>query len=301
MPTSSQSDNITFTKTRYLFLWLLLFYLIFPTIYSIASVFITSLPDIKDPLITQIFYSCSFISLCWYLTRELRQSRLEPRYLIGNLRPKYGWISLIGLAIAFLVFSLGTALLSFHGFSLVAPELHKSFMESMLEQESQVSVVPIVNQCWQTINYIAVAPITEEFIFRGVLLHRLATKWNLAIAIWVSSIIFGLLHPNPIGISAVGVAWALLYIRTRTLIVPIIAHSINNTIVVVGEFLSTLAEENGNVADSAESIADNEWTTGLLFVVVSLPFVVRFIYRRFPAKDKSLPYFANEARAVDER
>lgn len=295
MATSSRSDNLTFTKTRYLFLWLLVFNLAFSILYRLISDFVTILPGFDDPIVTQVLYSCSFISLCFYLRQELRQSKLKLQYLVGKLRPSYRWLSLLGLAIMFLLFSMGAALVSFYGLSLVAPEFHQSFMKSLLEQESQVSVVPIINKFWQTINYVIVAPITEEFIFRGVLLHRLATKWNLTTAIWLSSLIFGMLHPNPIGIGVAGIAWALLYLKTKTLVVPIIAHSMNNTIVVMAGLLSTWAEEKGNIANSSSTITDNEWITGLLLIAISLPFVVRFIYRGFPRQDKPLPYVANQA------
>ena len=176
----------------------------------------------------------------------------------------------------------------------MAPEFHTPFIKQIAEQESKTSIVPLINRCWQNFNYVVLAPITEEFIFRGVLLQRLAMKWNLPLAIWISSIIFGLLHPNPIGIAAVGVAWALLYIKTRTLIVPIIAHSVNNGIVVLSQYASNWLEQ-----DNSASMTGDEWIAGLVFIAFSLPFVWRFVYRQFPSKDKTLPYFANVAKAIE--
>lgn len=294
MSTTSRSDKITFTKTRYLFLWLLLFYVVYSFIYGFLGAFTSALPDYQDPLVPHILYSCSFISLCLYLGRKLKRSQLNPNYLIGNLRPKYSWLPLLGMTIIFLLFSLGAALLSFKGISLIFPDWYESFLESLSEQEARVSIFPTINKIWQTINYVAIAPVTEEFIFRGVLLHRLATKWNLPVAIWSSSIIFGLLHPNPIGISVVGIAWALLYLKTRTLIVPIIAHSMNNTLVVLGEFLGELTDNQDAALQSVSNPDGQEWIAGLILIVISLPFIWRFIYRRFPRKDLLLPYFANQ-------
>ena len=301
MSLSSKSNDSTFdrTKTRYIFIALILFYLIFSFIYGVLVGFFPGIPDFEDPIVNQILYICSFGSLCYYLWKKLRQSRLNPQYLIGNKFPRYRWWSLLGLAIILLLFSVGAALLSFYALSLVAPNFMESFMESLAEQESKVSSLPTVDKCLETINYIVVAPITEEFVFRGVLLHRLATKWNIAIAIWISSIIFGLMHPNPVGISMLGVVWALLYIKTKTLIVPIVAHAINNTIVVVWQFLGTFVENNGSITEATE-ISSQDWIIGLLLVAVSLPFLIRFIYRRFPAKSQTLPYFANEAEAIAE-
>ncbi|MEM8829231.1 MAG: CPBP family intramembrane glutamic endopeptidase [Cyanobacteria bacterium P01_G01_bin.19] len=300
MSTSFKPNNIAFTKTRYLFFWFILFNIAFATLYGLFRELIPGLPSFEDPLVNHIIYTCSFVSICYYLAQELRQSKLNPQYLWGNLRPRYSWVSLLGLAIAFLLFSIGAALVSFHCLSIIAPEFHESFMDTLSEQESRESVLPIISKCLQVINYVIVAPITEEFVFRGVLLHRLATKWNLPVGIWVSSIIFGLLHPNPIGIAAVGFAWALLYIKTRTLVVPIVAHGINNAFAVMGEFSSDFIENNTTLVDSSSEATDNEWIFGLVCLAIALPFVLRFVWRYFPSKDKSLPYFANQAEvAID--
>lgn len=299
MSTSLKFENLRFTKTRYIFLWLLLFYFAFTSLYGLLQQFLPFFPGFEDPIVNQILYSCSFISLCFYLIQESRQSKINVKHIFGNLHPSYRWLPLFGWAIMFLLFSVGAALISFHSLSLVAPEIHESFIQSISEQESKKSAIPIINQCWQTINYVVVAPITEEFIFRGAILHRLAMKWNLPVAIWISSIIFGLLHPNPVGIAALGVAWALIYIKTRTLVVPIIAHSMNNTIVVLVEFASAWFKQNNTPNEIASNMTGDEWIAGLLLVAFSLPFIVVFIYRRFPSKDISLPYFTNAAKVID--
>lgn len=295
MSTSSASDNHGFKeiKSRYVFLWLLVFYLIFSSIYGFASQLIPNLPSFEDPIVDQVIYTLSFVSLCYYFYQKLHRSGLKPRYLIGKLRPSYPWWSLLRLAVILLLFSMSAALLSFYGLSLVAPDFFESFMESIAQQQSQLSVLPIIYRCWETINYVIIAPITEEFIFRGILLHRFATKWNLTVAVWVSSLLFGLMHPNPVGISLVGLAWALLYLKTKSLVVPIVAHSMNNTIVVLGELLSTLSEADSGLTESAKDITGYDWLMASLLLVISLPFVLNFIYRRFPSKNQLLPYVFN--------
>ena len=298
MSTSSNFEKLPFTKTRFIFLWLLLLYFIFTSLYGILQALFPFLPSFEDPIVNQILYSCSFICLSIYLMQELEQSKVYSKYIIGNLRPNYRWLILLGWAIIFLFFSIGAALISFHGLSIVAPEFYESFIKNISEQETRVSAIPIINKCWQTLNYVVVAPITEEFIFRGILLHRLAIKWNLPVAIWISSIIFGLLHPNPIGISAVGVAWALLYIKTRTLVVPIVAHCMNNSLVVLSEWASNLSGQDNTSSNIANNITGDEWIAGLIFIAVSLPLICTFIYRKFPSQASNLPYFANQAKAI---
>ena len=304
---SSKTNNSTFNqirfrytfpiKFRYIFIIYLLLNLIGLMVYAVAVSLVPSFPNFEDPILTHVIYIYSFGGLCYYLWEKLRLDGLKPQYLIGNKISRYHWWSLLGLVIVLLLFSLGAGLL-LHGVLLsFAP----NFLEFFLEEESQVSSLPIIYKCLETINIIVVAPITEEFIFRGVLLHRFATKWNIAIAIWISSIIFGLLHPlDPVGASLFGVVMALLYLKTKTLTVPIVAHAMNNTIAVIVQVWGTFVENNGSIAESTTEISSGDWIIGLLLVAVSLPFLIRFIYRRFPAKNKLLPYFANEAKAIAE-
>ena len=277
-------------KFRYAVIIEILLSLITSIIYRVAASLVPAIPNFEDPISDYIIYICSFVGLCYYLWEKLRQSQLNPQYLIGNKFPRYRWWSLLRLVIVLILFSFGAAILFDCALSSFAP----SFLEFLLEPEPPSSL-PIVYKCLETISLVVVAPITEEFIFRGVLLHRLASKWNIAIAIWISSIIFGLGHPlDPIGASLFGVVMALLYIKTKTLAVPIVAHSMNNTIVVILLFF----ENNGTVAESTTEISSGDWVIGLLLIAVSLPFLIHFIYRRFPAKNQTLPYFANEAKAI---
>lgn len=295
-----QSDNHPFTqiKARYLFLWLLIFYLGFSVIYGVIASLFAPVANFEVPIVSHIIYFLSLLSLCCYLLRKLRQFQINPQYIMGNLYPSYPWLSLMGLTVILLLFSVGVALLSLYFLSLVAPGFSESLMESVSKPDSHSS--SIIYKCLESINYIVVAPIAEEFIFRGVLLHRLGTKWNISAGVWISSIIFGCFHPNPIGISMLGVVWALLYIQTRTLVIPIIAHMMNNTIVVLEQLLAALIVEDNGVTESATDIDINDysWKMGLFLVILSVPFLLRFIYQKFPSKNQSLPYFANQARAI---
>ena len=295
-PQQSDANPFTKIKARSLFFGLLILYLGFSIIYGAIASSFNTIPAPQDPIVTHVIYFFSFSGLCYYLLQKFRQLQINPQYIIGKLYPNYPWFSLVGLAIILLIFSVGAALLSFYFLSLVAPVFFESLMESVSKQNSQSSSIPIIYRCLEIINYTIVAPITEEFIFRGVLLHRLAIKWNLPLAVWGSSIIFGFFHPNPIGISMLGIVWALLYLKTRTLIIPITAHMINNTIVVLGQLLSALIVETNSISESTTNVTDSSWKMGLFLVVLSVPFLIRFIYQKFPYKNQTLPYFANQAR-----
>ena len=277
-------------KTRFVMLWLCLFGFGFAALYGTIAGFGLPIPDLEDPVVSNLIYICTFLSLACLLLNKLRQAQIVPQYLRGEAFPQYRWWYLLRLTLIFVLFSVATGLLSFYLLFLVAPEYTQQLLES-LSESPESSSLPVFNQLLRTVNLVVIAPIVEEFIFRGIILHRLAAKWNVPIAVWVSSIIFGLLHPNPLGIGAVGMAWALIYLKTKSLIVPIVAHAMNNGIVAISQFLSpTLTQET----ESLTKLTAADWLGCLLLLAISAPLVIRFLYQKFPSQKQILPYFANQ-------
>ncbi|MBM7540984.1 CPBP family intramembrane glutamic endopeptidase [Amphibacillus cookii] len=79
------------------------------------------------------------------------------------------------------------------------------------------------------IAFVIIAPILEEILFRAVIFGFLRVKFGLVIAIVVSSVIFGLLHPGHVlSASIMGMAISLLYVKSNTLLSAIIFHMIWN-------------------------------------------------------------------------
>lgn len=78
------------------------------------------------------------------------------------------------------------------------------------------------------------APIGEELFFRRFLITSwspvLSTKW----AVFLSSLLFAVLHfylIQFIPVLLAGIALGLIYVRTNNILIPIIAHSVVNTVV----------------------------------------------------------------------
>jgi membrane protease YdiL (CAAX protease family) len=70
-----------------------------------------------------------------------------------------------------------------------------------------------------------IAPITEEALFRGILMQRWARRWGTLNGVLASSALFALLHQEWLGRFAAGVLLSALYLRTRRLWAPIVAHA----------------------------------------------------------------------------
>lgn len=72
---------------------------------------------------------------------------------------------------------------------------------------------------------------TEELVFRGFIFTRLSKQKGVLLATLVSAALFGLIHLQPYRIliqSIGGILFAYAFIRTKTLITPILAHWLFN-------------------------------------------------------------------------
>ena len=104
------------------------------------------------------------------------------------------------------------------------------------------------------------APVVEEFMFRGVLLKRMIGKTSMWGGILIFSLLFGVLHLDIIGAFLFGVVASLLYLRTNNLLVPILLHIINNSLAAAALFLAPTWPESlaiFNLADVYAKAAPN--------------------------------------------
>ena len=62
---------------------------------------------------------------------------------------------------------------------------------------------------------VLIAPMLEEFFFRGILLTRWTIKWNVVRAVISSSVVFAVLHTDLMGSFCFACVMAILYIRTK--------------------------------------------------------------------------------------
>lgn len=85
------------------------------------------------------------------------------------------------------------------------------------------------------ISSVIIAPMVEEFIFRGILMGRLYNKYGMGKSIIFSSIIFFFMHLNinPM-LLLLGISCAILVYKYKSLIPSIVLHACNNFIVFIG-------------------------------------------------------------------
>lgn len=84
------------------------------------------------------------------------------------------------------------------------------------------------------INLLIIAPISEEIALRGIVYTRVEKTTNAAVAIMMSSLLFGLMHIAAggivliIGAILMGAVFGLIFYKTNSLFICFIAHSVAN-------------------------------------------------------------------------
>ncbi len=77
---------------------------------------------------------------------------------------------------------------------------------------------------------VILSPIIEELLFRGIFLRRFNKELNVTLAILFTSVLFGFCHNfgGILGAILFGICVAILYIKSKNILVPIFAHFLNN-------------------------------------------------------------------------
>ena len=89
-------------------------------------------------------------------------------------------------------------------------------------------------------------------------------RWGIRLALVLTSILFGVLHSNLVGLFVFGLVMALLYLSTRSLLVSMVAHSVSNGIAILVEFV-TLQTSTSLPADILTEFRASWWLGTLCF------------------------------------
>ena len=250
---------------------------------------------LNNQVVPLILHILIFGLLCLWILADFQRLGINFHYVVGIVPSNYKWLPIIGLVLLVMLFSVSAYLVSFSLLSWVAPAFVEQLMRQVASNPSAQSSAPLLNNLLSAFTTIIVAPIAEEFIFRGVILQRWATKWGIRAALIVSSLLFGILHANFLGLSMFGLVMGVLYIKTRTLIVPIACHALNNVLAVTAGYFSS-APPTTSVVNNLEQLRSG-WWGGVLLMLVSLPWLIRFLWQNWPRKKTPIPYLINASPA----
>ncbi|MFB1052208.1 lysostaphin resistance A-like protein [Paraliobacillus sp. JSM ZJ581] len=101
-----------------------------------------------------------------------------------------------------------------------------------------------------------IGPILEEIVFRKIIFGEVYKRTNFFIGALASGLIFAVVHAdfkNTLIYLTIGFVFAFIYVQSKRIIVPIIAHSTMNAVVVIAQ-LSISPEELNRMLEQYEKI-----------------------------------------------
>ncbi|MGB0579942.1 MAG: lysostaphin resistance A-like protein [Limisphaerales bacterium] len=153
-----------------------------------------------------------------------------------------GWSESFGLNRSPLK-ALGTGL----GFALIATPVVMILQAVIARLITKPGAAPEVQQIVRTIEQttsidqlffyaflaIMLAPVIEELLFRGILYRSIKAAGHPHIALWGTSLTFGVIHASQLAIiplTVLALLLAKLYDRTENILAPILAHATFNAV-----------------------------------------------------------------------
>lgn len=141
---------------------------------------------------------------------------------------------------------------------------------------------------------VIIAPLTEELLFRGLILRGLLGRWRPWAAVVTSALLFALMHLNPAQMPVaflLGLVLGWAYVRTRSLGLCMLGHAINNA-AAYGVGFFPYAVDNFNQVPPAGSWSFHPWwfdLAGLALFGVGAWFLHRLAPAREPWQAPPVP------------
>ena len=159
------------------------------------------------------------ILLLWVFFTIRKKKLLHEVGILPVSRDK--WIVLIAIGLGMGLFFTG-------GLSLLP------IPESVLEEYASASSALLGQPLYiALLSNVIVAPLVEEIIFRGLMLSRLRKAMPVAVAMIISSAVFGLVHGQLLWMAytfVMGLMFAIVAVKTNSVLSSIVLHMIFNLI-----------------------------------------------------------------------
>lgn len=148
---------------------------------------------------------------------------------------------------------------------------------------------------WGFLSIAVMAPIVEELLFRGAILgHLLRQGRSPRVAIFLSALLFGIMHFNPVQSCFaffLGIAFGWLYYRTGSVAPGIVAHAINNTACALLMVLDT---------EHAHMTVQEQYGTVAFYILLAVALICVVVGYVMLRKELSVPPTFVEDEAVVE-
>ena len=270
-----------YIKIRYVFLVIVLYL----TVNVLFDVWFNVESNVLGALITQIGFQ--LVIILWMLYEMLQVNKKVDfklnHFFQDEAKDDFSIIYLFFLFTA-LIFSvvISSTILQF------MPDFIQNFLNRLMTSYENATVFSqnssLIISSLQFLSMVVLAPIMEEFFYRGFLINRLSLKLNLRWAVFISTLLFTIGHGDIISSFIKGYAFSIIYVKTKSLKIPIIFHVANNL------FAFTLFKTFDLTQVEKFKIPDFVAIIVFLLLIISFPLLIHFFYM-YRVKDEKVSPF----------
>ncbi len=235
-----------------------------------------------------IFVQCANIAFIYFYTK-LRRSKFDFTFVRRDgdgkgVTPSVIIVPIIAACALMVAMYLPTL---WYGYMTSAMGVPESAAELNLDTVSSIVMVVVAS--------VFLAPMAEETIYRGVLLHGLKREKSAIKAVMLSAVAFMLMHMNVVQVVfqfALGVLSGFIAIKAKRLLPCILLHASANALALAMQLTPFAAVLAGCEAWLCDNIAAAVFITlgllaaggGVLFLLVGYGFEIKSALSRFAAK-----------------
>jgi uncharacterized protein len=179
------------------------------------------------------------------------------------------------LVIPLLLFSVSVIWITILALNIFDASLASTYLDYLNRVDFLVTTpeTPVVDYFFIFVAVALLAPLLEEIVFRGAMIERFGRKYSYKAAVLVSSVIFAILHIDIAGAFVFGVVTSLIYLKTRSLYIPVMIHLINNGMIVIFMYFNDRFFQFSSW-DHTEPYLSYGWLGILLFSVSSFWLII---------------------------
>lgn len=120
---------------------------------------------------------------------------------------------------------------------------------------------------------VIVAPLTEEPLFRGILLRGFTRNYGTWIGVLGTAFLFGAIHLNPwqfLGAFILGIVFAWWTLQTRSVLPALLGHALNNGMVIITADVLNVEIQGFNAWEEGVQVHQPWWFTlaGIVLMLV---------------------------------
>ena len=187
----------------------------------------------------------ALLIILWFWL-EMEVKKVNYRQSLGEILAKITLFDIISVVVFNLAIGLLSILLILYGIKAFIP----NSLGDLLDSPSP----SLIGLGLGTIMATIIAPVSEEIVFRGWLFNALNRRIPVWPAIFLSSVLFALIHPSVSSITTFlfGVCMAVAYYKTQNLWVVILMHALNNGLISLQSIVENLLIHQGLVNQSSD-------------------------------------------------